>query len=117
MGTVTTEKGTGVNAALESYPVCGKTGTAQKIDQTGQYSKDNYIASFVGFAPEEDPRIAILIVIDEPKNNHYGGIVAAPVFKKVAQETFNYINVQEQNQDKRRELDTLMTSYSIGENI
>jgi cell division protein FtsI (penicillin-binding protein 3) len=117
MGTVTTEKGTGVNAALESYPVCGKTGTAQKIDQTGRYSKDKYIASFVGFAPEEDPRIAILIVIDEPKNNHYGGIVAAPVFKKVAQETFNYINVQEQNQDEWRELDTLMTSYSIGENI
>ncbi len=117
MGTVTTEKGTGVNAALESYSVCGKTGTAQKIDKTGGYSEDKYIASFVGFAPEKDPSIAILIVVDEPKSNHYGGIVAAPVFKKVAQETFSYINVQGQNKDKRRGLDTLMTSYSIGENI
>jgi cell division protein FtsI (penicillin-binding protein 3) len=91
--TVISENGTGVNAALERYSVCGKTGTARKLDEEGHYSNNEHIASFVGFTPAEDPQIAILVVIDEPKGNYYGGVVAAPVFKKIAQQTLNYLNV------------------------
>jgi len=91
--TVTEAGGTGVNAALESYTVCGKTGTAQKIDEKGTYAKGKYIASFVGFVPAENPVAAILVVIDEPQNQHYGSIVAAPTFRKIAYETLNYMNL------------------------
>jgi cell division protein FtsI (penicillin-binding protein 3) len=93
MKTVITEGGTGVNAALDGYSVCGKTGTARKLDQDGKYSEDKHVASFVGFSPADNPEIAILVVIDEPKNKYHGGTVAAPVFKKIAQETLNYLNV------------------------
>ncbi len=93
MATVTTEGGTGVNAAMEGYSVCGKTGTAQKIDEKGTYSKEKYIASFLGFIPAEDPELAVLVVIDEPMGKHYGSIVAAPAFKRIAHETVNYMNI------------------------
>jgi cell division protein FtsI (penicillin-binding protein 3) len=93
MQTVILPGGTGVQAALEGYSVCGKTGTARKIDENGQYSNERHVASFIGFAPVEAPRIAVLVVIDEPKGQIYGGAVAAPVFKKIAQTTLNYLNV------------------------
>jgi cell division protein FtsI (penicillin-binding protein 3) len=93
MKTVVSQDGTGVNAALEGYSVCGKTGTAQKSDENGTYAKDKYMASFIGFAPAEKAAVAILVVIDEPRKNHYGGVVAAPAFKKIASETLNYLNI------------------------
>ena len=93
MQTVITEGGTGVNAALEGYSVCGKTGTAQKIDENGGYSYEKYVASFVGFAPMENPKIAVLVVVDEPQKQHYGSIVAAPAFKAIAQETLDYMHI------------------------
>ena len=93
MASVTTEGGTGVNAALEGYSVCGKTGTAQKIDEKGTYSDEKYIASFLGFIPAENPEITVLVVIDEPQGKHFGSIVAAPAFKKIAYETINYMNI------------------------
>ena len=93
MKTVITEGGTGVNAALEGYTVCGKTGTARKLDESGSYSKSNHIASFVGFTPAEKPRLAIVVVIDEPQGAYYGGTVAAPVFRRVARETLHYMNI------------------------
>ena len=93
MKTVITEGGTGVNAALDGYSVCGKTGTSRKLDETGQYSHNSHTASFIGFAPADKPEIAILVVVDEPKGKYYGGIVAAPVFKQIAQQTLNYLNV------------------------
>ena len=90
---VVAEGGTGEGAALEGYAVCGKTGTAQKLAETGGYS-DAYLASFVGFLPAEAPRLTILVVIDEPaKNKHYGGVAAAPAFRRIAQETLNYLNI------------------------
>jgi len=91
--TVTSKGGTGVKAALDRYSVCGKTGTARKLDQEGKYSDSKHVASFVGFTPANKPEIAVLVIIDEPKENYYGGIVAAPVFKKIAQQTLNYLNV------------------------
>lgn len=93
MKTVISEGGTGVNAALDGYSVCGKTGTTRKLDEDGKYSDSKHMASFVGFTPADDPQIAILVVIDEPKEIYYGGAVAAPVFKDIAQQTLNYLNV------------------------
>jgi cell division protein FtsI (penicillin-binding protein 3) len=85
--------GTGTNAALKGYAVCGKTGTAQKTDGSGTYAEKKYTASFVGFVPAENPRISILVVVDEPQKNHYGGVVAAPVFRKVAHKALNHLGV------------------------
>ena len=93
MQTVIAKGGTGVNAALERYSAAGKTGTAQKIDEQGEYTKGKYTASFVGFAPAEKPKVAILVVIDEPPREHYGGIVAAPAFRKIANKTLDYMNI------------------------
>ncbi|MGD9061691.1 MAG: penicillin-binding protein 2, partial [Desulfobacterales bacterium] len=93
MKTVTNEGGTGVNAALDGYTVCGKTGTARKLDESGIYSKSKYMASFIGFTPAEKPRLAIVVVIDEPQGAYYGGTVAAPVFRRVARETLHYLNI------------------------
>jgi cell division protein FtsI (penicillin-binding protein 3) len=89
--------GTGVNAALDGYSVCGKTGTARKVDESGRYANDRHVASFMGFAPAENPQVAVLVVVDEPRSQVYGGAVAAPVFKKIAQSTLNYLNVPPQN--------------------
>ena len=91
--TVITEGGTGVNAALEGYSVCGKTGTAQKIDDSGTYAKGRYLSSFLGFAPADHPEVAILVIVDEPTVQSYGGIVAAPAFRRIALETLTYLNI------------------------
>ncbi|MBC2742900.1 MAG: penicillin-binding protein 2 [Desulfosarcina sp.] len=91
--TAITEGGTGVNAALKGYSVCGKTGTAQKIDDSGTYAKGRYLSSFVGFAPADHPELAILVIVDEPKVQSYGGIVAAPAFRQIALETLSYLNI------------------------
>lgn len=105
MQTVITEGGTGVNAALEGYSVSGKTGTAQKIDENGGYSYEKYVASFVGFAPVENPKIAVLVVVDEPQKQHFGSIVAAPAFKAIAQKTLDYMHIA-----PKRKTDKLMVS-------
>ena len=86
--------GTGTQAALSRYEVAGKTGTAQKIDPLlRRYADDRYIGSFMGFVPAEDPRLAILVVIDEPKGIPYGGVVAAPVFRTIAYQALQRLNV------------------------
>ncbi|MFH0728947.1 MAG: penicillin-binding protein 2 [Pseudomonadota bacterium] len=90
--TVTQEGGTGTAAAIESVRVAGKTGTAQKTDETGRYAKGKFNSSFVGFIPAENPQASILVILDEPKKGHYGGTVAAPAFKKIAMELMNYLN-------------------------
>ena len=93
MRTVITEGGTGVQADIEGYAVCGKTGTAQKIEKDGSYAQDRYIASFVGLVPTHQPALAILVVVDEPKGDHYGGTVAAPAFRRIAKEALAYLNI------------------------
>ncbi|WP_054694795.1 penicillin-binding transpeptidase domain-containing protein [Desulfosarcina cetonica] len=87
------EGGTGTRAALKGYSVCGKTGTAQKIDETGTYAKGTYLSSFLGLVPADQPELAILVVVDEPKTHDYGGIVAAPAFRQIALETLSYLNI------------------------
>jgi cell division protein FtsI (penicillin-binding protein 3) len=93
MAQVVEKGGTGTGAAVEGYSVCGKTGTAQKVDRNGGYAKGKYLSSFVGFAPAEKPEIAVLVIIDEPKKSYYGGTVAAPAFKRIVQEALSYLNV------------------------
>jgi cell division protein FtsI (penicillin-binding protein 3) len=88
-------KGTGKKARLDGWTAAGKTGTAQKIDPaTGRYSAHNVIASFTGFAPINDPSVTILVSLDSPGGwPHDGGSVAAPVFKRIAEQVLAYLDV------------------------
>jgi len=91
---VTEEGGTGTEAAVAGFDVAGKTGTAQKADpRRGGYAEGKWTASFVGFVPAQDPRLVISVVVDEPLINHYGGIVAAPVFRRIAERSLRYLGV------------------------
>ncbi|MFZ1136365.1 MAG: penicillin-binding protein [Candidatus Korobacteraceae bacterium] len=86
--------GTARRAILDGYTVAGKTGTAQKVDPaTGAYSKTKYVASFVGFAPVNNPAITIAVILDSAQGLHQGGQVSAPVFKRIAQQTLEYMHV------------------------
>ncbi|MCH2110708.1 MAG: PASTA domain-containing protein, partial [Polyangiaceae bacterium] len=83
---VTEGHGTGTEAAVAGHRVAGKTATAQKAEpRTGRYSLDNYVASFTGFVPAQDPKVVISVTIDEPRVNHAGGSVAAPVFRNISE--------------------------------
>ena len=91
---VVNEGGTGTSAAVDGYRVAGKTGTAQKVDPaTRGYSAKKRTASFVGFVPLDKPRLTILVVVDEPTTSPYGGVVAAPAFSAIAQQTLCYLKV------------------------
>jgi cell division protein FtsI (penicillin-binding protein 3) len=85
-------RGTGRLAALPEHVVAGKTGTAQKAVRGG-YSPDKVVASFAGYVPADRPRLAILVVVDEPRVSQYGGTVAAPAFKEIAESTLRYLGV------------------------
>ncbi|MBI2816129.1 MAG: penicillin-binding protein [Acidobacteria bacterium] len=94
MLTMVVTSGTAKTAQLNGYTAAGKTGTAQKIDpRTGTYSKRDYVASYVGFAPAESPMFTILVAVDSPRGKIYGGEVAAPVFKRIAEQILAYRNV------------------------
>jgi cell division protein FtsI/penicillin-binding protein 2 len=84
--------GTASGAAIPGYVLAGKTGTAQK-PIPGGYSKDKYVASFVGFAPARDPKLLALVVVDEPKGQIYGGQVAAPAWRKITSFALNYLKI------------------------
>jgi len=84
-GVVDTAAGTGTRASVPGYTVAGKTGTAQKALAHGLgYSKTNYVASFVGFLPADRPQVEVMVVVDSPRGNIFGGIVAAPAFQQIA---------------------------------
>ncbi len=86
--------GTGRRAILDGYTAAGKTGTAQKIDPaTGTYSRWKHVASFAGFAPVREPAITVVVILDSPPGAHEGGQVAAPVFRRVAQQVLAYLHV------------------------
>ena len=90
---VTHEGGTGTKAAIPGYRVAGKTGTAHKL-VGGQYARDKYRSSFVGLAPASNPRLIVAVVVDEPSaGKHYGGDVAAPVFRKVMEEALKTLGI------------------------
>ena len=85
--------GTGKAAAIPGYSVAGKTGTAQKIDESGRYARGRYVASFSGFVPSRDPALAILVVVDEPRGGFHGGEIAAPAFARIALPALQHLGV------------------------
>jgi cell division protein FtsI (penicillin-binding protein 3) len=86
--------GTGNLAAIKGYRVAGKTGTSQKVDPaTRRYSSRNYVTLFVGFTPVENPRLALLVLVDEPEAKKYGGLVAAPIFRDIGAWSLNHLRV------------------------
>jgi cell division protein FtsI (penicillin-binding protein 3) len=89
---VTEKHSTGELAAIDGYPVAGKTGTAEKV-VNGHYDRSRVVANFVGIVPADKPRFVLGVMIDEPQPAHYGGLVAGPVFKEIAEETLRYLGV------------------------
>lgn len=86
------ESGTGRRAQIEGVAVAGKTGTARKVID-GQYSRGKYYASFIGFAPADEPRLAMAVVVDEPHPGYFGGTVSAPVFQEVISNALKYLKI------------------------
>ncbi|MCX5704444.1 MAG: penicillin-binding transpeptidase domain-containing protein [Candidatus Omnitrophica bacterium] len=92
------EEGTGKMAKMEGFTAAGKTGTGQKLEPNGTYSHSKFFASFIGFAPAEDPMLTIVVCLDEP-HPYYGGVVAAPVFKSVAGDVIKYIRSSQESRE------------------
>lgn len=87
-------QGTGRPAYVEGYRVGGKTGTAQKVGPDGRYMQNNYIVSFIGFAPADDPEIVVYVAIDNPRNTvQFGGVVAAPIVGRVIDDSLSVMGV------------------------
>lgn len=102
---VTEDGGTGKSASVDGNEVAGKTGTAQIINPvTKRYSKEKYVSSFVGFVPADRPRLAMIVVVYEPKGQIYGGVVAAPVFRDVATQALSYLNVPREKNSQHTSL-------------
>ena len=103
--------GTARRAVLDGYTVAGKTGTAQKVDpNTGAYSKTKYVASFVGFAPVNNPAITIAVILDSAQGLHQGGQVSAPVFKRIAEQVLEHQHVPHDIEPKNQQRLTLLAS-------
>jgi cell division protein FtsI (penicillin-binding protein 3) len=85
-------EGTAQTAVIPGVRVAGKTGTAQKV-VNGRYSRENWLSSFVGFLPVESPQLVIAIAVDEPRKQHYGGVVAGPIFKRIAEASLDYLHI------------------------
>lgn len=105
-------KGTGKNAYVAGYHVAGKTGTSEKIGKDGAY-----IASFAGFAPANNPKIAVLIAIDEPVGAHGGGVVAAPIAGQIFEKVLTYLNVEPQYEDDELKSISSVTPSLIGKTV
>lgn len=114
---VVTPSGTGRNAVVEGYRLCGKTGTAQKAAAGGGYESSKYVASFVGFGPADNPRFVALVMIDEPTaGSYYGGQVAAPIFREIARDILRYLEIPpsaslaqlDSEQQKKKDENTIM---------
>lgn len=100
------EEGTGRNAYIEGFRIAGKTGTAQKVG-AGGYLPDKYVASFAGFAPADNPQVAMLVIVDEPIGIYYGGQIAAPVFGAVMKDLLPYLKVTPQVTSQAKETQSI----------
>ena len=85
--------GTASGAQIDGYELAGKTGTAEKPDEFGGYSKTKFVSSFVGFAPAQSPRLLVAVMVDEPQGDIYGGTVAAPAFREITSFALNYLRI------------------------
>lgn len=104
-------KGTGRNAYLNGYRVGGKTGTAQKV-KDGRYMDGNYILSFIGFMPANDPEVVVYVAVDNPKGVvQYGGTVAAPIAKRVLEASANALNIKKSKSEIEREYELWDIKY------
>jgi cell division protein FtsI/penicillin-binding protein 2 len=94
---VVTPRGTAILAKVDGFRVAGKTGTAQKVDPKGGYTPGKYVVSFVGYMPVEDPAFVAIVMIDDASiasNLNYGGLVAAPIFSRIANRAARYLDLQ-----------------------
>jgi cell division protein FtsI (penicillin-binding protein 3) len=106
-------EGTARRAILDGYTSAGKTGTAEKIDpRTHAYSKTDYVASFVGFAPVNNPALTIAVILDSPRGLHQGGQVSAPVFKRVAEQVLAYWGVPHDVEPKNSPARRLLVAHA-----
>jgi cell division protein FtsI/penicillin-binding protein 2 len=85
--------GTASGAGIDGYVMAGKTGTAEKPDEFGGYSKTKFVSSFVGFAPAKRPKLLVAVMVDEPQGDIYGGTVAAPAFREITSFALNYLRI------------------------
>lgn len=106
MAAVVSREGTASAAIVEGVPAAGKTGTAQKAENGG-YSKSRWLASFAGFLPVENPRVVMVVMVDEPKGMHYGGLIAGPVFKSIAESSLDYLGIERELPPPSDEFDKL----------
>jgi cell division protein FtsI (penicillin-binding protein 3) len=104
------EAGTGKAARIKDMRLAGKTGTGQKLEPDGSYSHRKFIASFIGFAPADNPRIAVVVVIDQPRPVYFGGVVCAPAFKNICKNTLKYLELQPLSTARLMREDALKTA-------
>lgn len=112
------EGGTGKNAYIEGYRLAGKTATSEKLDAKGGAKQLKYIASFLCFAPADNPQVAILVGVDEPPGNYRGGgVLAAPVAREVMESTLKYLNIEPQYTAKELEKISKTTPDVTGDTV
>lgn len=113
------ERGTGQQARIPGVRIAGKTGTAQQLS-SGEYSRKNYTASFVGYYPAEKPRVAMIVMLDRPITSIYGGTAAAPIFRRIVQKTMTMLQLDAGTQKHiaaSAELDTVIVPDVRGLNV
>jgi cell division protein FtsI (penicillin-binding protein 3) len=102
---VVSDRGTAAAAAVPGFTIAGKTGTAQKVDPKGGYQKGKYVVSFSGYLPAEHPAFVGLVVLDDAQTNkpelNYGGLVAGPIFSRIAEQAARYLDIQPQEEIRR----------------
>lgn len=109
--------GSGRNAYIEGYRVGGKTGTAQKV-KDGRYMVGNYILSFIGFMPADDPKIVVYVAINNPKKVvQYGGVVSAPIAKNILNDSINILNIEKRNVTTEKNYNFNEKKYYTVENV
>ena len=110
-------RGTGHNAYIGGYRVGGKTGTAQKV-KDGRYLSGNYITSFIGFMPADDPQIVIYVAVDNAKGiTQYGGTIAAPIAKNFLLSAIDILDIEKRSNEIEREYNYLDKQYAIVPNV
>lgn len=108
--TVVSPEGTAPGAAIKDYVVAGKTGTAEVVEN-GTYAKGRYESSFIGFFPADNPQLCISIVMDQPREGYYGGVVCGPVFREVAEGCASYLNIPPDENLERQNPPQVVTAW------
>ena len=110
----TEQSGSATNGYVQGYKIGGKTGTSEKLEDSNDDGAEDYIASFCGFAPADNPQVALLVYFDTPTGgSYYGSAIAAPVFTEIMQEVLPYLEIERQyNEDELSKLDTTAGSYT-----